>query len=114
MSLLIFFSSRRRHTRCGRDWSSDVCSSDLVVLSLCVNSRGMLSEENMQNKITSKTVNRISYGVIFNYYQDIVMTSEVWSHVFIIKLPQKVFAEEQNFLETLHVGDAPAKALCMN
>src|SRR3989442_14914885 len=26
--LLFFFSSRRRHTRCGRDWSSDVCSSD--------------------------------------------------------------------------------------
>src|SRR5687768_18612858 len=24
-----FFSSRRRHTRCRRDWSSDVCSSDL-------------------------------------------------------------------------------------
>src|SRR5690554_3801043 len=28
-SLFFFFSSRRRHTRCGRDWSSDVCSSDL-------------------------------------------------------------------------------------
>src|SRR3712207_9086655 len=27
-----FFSSRRRHTRYWRDWSSDVCSSDLVVL----------------------------------------------------------------------------------
>src|SRR2546422_1769514 len=26
-----FFSSRRRHTRCSRDWSSDVCSSDLTV-----------------------------------------------------------------------------------
>src|SRR5256884_4012549 len=26
-----FFSSRRRHTRCSRDWSSDVCSSDLPV-----------------------------------------------------------------------------------
>src|SRR3989442_11901059 len=26
-----FFSSRRRHTRCGRDWSSDVCSSDLAI-----------------------------------------------------------------------------------
>ena len=26
---VFFFSSRRRHTRCGRDWSSDVCSSDL-------------------------------------------------------------------------------------
>src|SRR3712207_7506632 len=26
-----FFSSRRRHTRYWRDWSSDVCSSDLAV-----------------------------------------------------------------------------------
>src|SRR5205814_4677288 len=29
---LFFFSSRRRHTRCLSDWSSDVCSSDLAVL----------------------------------------------------------------------------------
>src|SRR6266852_3342418 len=28
---LFFFSSRRRHTSCYRDWSSDVCSSDLVI-----------------------------------------------------------------------------------
>src|SRR5207245_5838166 len=27
---VFFFSSRRRHTRCYRDWSSDVCSSDLA------------------------------------------------------------------------------------
>src|SRR5690606_39402474 len=27
---LFFFSSRRRHTRFSRDWSSDVCSSDLT------------------------------------------------------------------------------------
>src|SRR5206468_7580790 len=27
--LCFFFSSRRRHTRSDRDWSSDVCSSDL-------------------------------------------------------------------------------------
>src|SRR5690554_7028452 len=30
MFFFFFFSSRRRHTRCGRDWSSDVCSSDLI------------------------------------------------------------------------------------
>src|SRR5215813_8038531 len=30
LSFFFFFSSRRRHTRCGRDWSSDVCSSDLA------------------------------------------------------------------------------------
>src|SRR5690606_40531592 len=28
-SVRFFFSSRRRHTRFSRDWSSDVCSSDL-------------------------------------------------------------------------------------
>src|SRR5256884_8005156 len=28
-NFFFFFSSRRRHTRCSRDWSSDVCSSDL-------------------------------------------------------------------------------------
>src|SRR5207245_7014675 len=29
LCFFFFFSSRRRHTRCYRDWSSDVCSSDL-------------------------------------------------------------------------------------
>src|SRR2546422_5447644 len=33
---IFFFSSRRRHTRCSRDWSSDVCSSDLQRLQLVV------------------------------------------------------------------------------
>src|SRR2546428_1838001 len=28
--VFFFFSSRRRHTRSDRDWSSDVCSSDLI------------------------------------------------------------------------------------
>src|SRR5690606_25463217 len=28
--MFFFFSSRRRHTRFSRDWSSDVCSSDLI------------------------------------------------------------------------------------
>src|SRR3712207_7357421 len=30
VKLFFFFSSRRRHTRYWRDWSSDVCSSDLL------------------------------------------------------------------------------------
>src|SRR5205814_4660703 len=30
-----FFSSRRRHTRCLSDWSSDVCSSDLLAFGIC-------------------------------------------------------------------------------
>src|SRR5690606_39841722 len=31
---IFFFSSRRRHTRFSRDWSSDVCSSDLQAVVL--------------------------------------------------------------------------------
>src|SRR5439155_15493654 len=31
MWIMFFFSSRRRHTRWPRDWSSDVCSSDLLL-----------------------------------------------------------------------------------
>src|SRR2546422_6667632 len=41
VSFFFFFSSRRRHTRCSRDWSSDVCSSDLCKL-CCVISVAVL------------------------------------------------------------------------
>src|SRR5690606_1960442 len=33
---VVFFSSRRRHTRFSRDWSSDVCSSDLKAPGVCM------------------------------------------------------------------------------
>src|SRR5690348_14203831 len=38
-SFFFFFSSRRRHTRWTGDWSSDVCSSDLVRFARAVESR---------------------------------------------------------------------------
>src|SRR3712207_8333823 len=41
-----FFSSRRRHTRYWRDWSSDVCSSDLV------------GDKRPNNNVGSKTLDR--------------------------------------------------------
>src|SRR5207253_3627425 len=44
--LFFFFSSRRRHTRWPRDWSSDVCSSDLSkVLLSCGLLRTLVSQE---------------------------------------------------------------------
>src|SRR5699024_3056902 len=39
MCISFFFSSRRRHTRSKRDWSSDVCSSDLNSFTNIQNSR---------------------------------------------------------------------------
>src|SRR5699024_5591745 len=40
-----FFSSRRRHTRSKRDWSSDVCSSDLDERFITDTERGKNEEE---------------------------------------------------------------------
>src|SRR5690625_7555617 len=43
--LFFFFSSRRRHTRWPRDWSSDVCSSDLLRTRL-----GRIQKDNLVRK----------------------------------------------------------------
>src|ERR1035437_3718556 len=40
VEVVVFFSSRRRHTRYWRGWSSDVCSSDLI---LCLISAGQIA-----------------------------------------------------------------------
>src|SRR5438105_9857695 len=42
-----FFSSRRRHTRSTRDWSSDVCSSDLIL------------EGTKRDRLTGRNVGRV-------------------------------------------------------
>src|SRR5207253_4054841 len=46
VSFCFFFSSRRRHTRWPRDWSSDVCSSDLEYLLDVLFRRGRSNDEN--------------------------------------------------------------------
>ena len=65
-------------------------------------------------ELASKTVNRISYGVVFKYQDDMKMISEYWSHIFIIKLPKKTFGDEQSFIDSLHADNTPVKALCMH
>src|SRR3712207_9499803 len=47
---LFFFSSRRRHTRYWRDWSSDVCSSDLagVVYNSVMSGNACAANNNIQ------------------------------------------------------------------
>src|SRR2546429_1071266 len=45
-----FFSSRRRHTRCSRDWSSDVCSSDLELACMTQQAQGPVAYGSCLNK----------------------------------------------------------------
>src|SRR5207253_6748910 len=58
---VFFFSSRRRHTRWPRDWSSDVCSSDLPALgrsSLERSIRALLTEEGASSRWKRKPPRR--------------------------------------------------------
>src|SRR5690606_40723610 len=60
------FSSRRRHTRFSRDWSSDVCSSDLLLAFIAFSSaisQEMNDEEGGKIKISEF---HITTGVVFN------------------------------------------------
>src|SRR5690606_39292646 len=50
-----FFASRRRHTRFSRDWSSDVCSSDLLAYKLDINEfRGQESVQLLVSHLTTR------------------------------------------------------------
>src|SRR5205814_9820689 len=49
---LFFFSSRRRHTRCLSDWSSDVCSSDLMRHRQMLIEYGAAHVQHMQKALT--------------------------------------------------------------
>src|SRR5699024_11762502 len=54
-----FFSSRRRHTRSKRDWSSDVCSSDLYLIDLRLLTKFRklrLKDVNLLDMLINKTV----------------------------------------------------------
>src|SRR5699024_12084884 len=57
-----FFSSRRRHTRSKRDWSSDVCSSDLDVSKIRI--RGLAEAGDKQAQMLMKVFER--HGKMIN------------------------------------------------
>src|SRR3989440_456150 len=82
VSLLVgfFFSSRRRHTRSDRDWSSDVCSSIRKGINGC-NSRNTAS--NAANKFFHATVARSrsalwSSGFTHSMYQSQKSPQKNW------------------------------------
>src|SRR5437870_13405946 len=70
MFAFFFFSSRRRHTRWPRDWSSDVCSSDLLsgggfrATLFHIGAIRRLNEFGILPKLT--TVSSVSGGSILN------------------------------------------------
>src|SRR3989442_8770707 len=61
--LFFFFSSRRRHTRCGRDWSSDVCSSDLFSATDFYNS-SLVTQ--VINKVMSRGKKSVAEKIVYD------------------------------------------------
>src|SRR5947209_19056583 len=60
--MLFFFSSRRRHTRYWRDWSSDVCSSDLIAV--------IAGEGELGRKLAERIQGTPFLGIRFSGYFD--------------------------------------------
>src|SRR3712207_9372011 len=76
-----FFSSRRRHTRYWRDWSSDVCSSDLLHRHV-----GLVLQEPTLFRASIR--DNIAYGRPDAPDEDVVRAAEVAdAHEFIVTLP---------------------------
>src|SRR6266496_6098952 len=58
ISFFFFFSSRRRHTRSLRDWSSDVCSSDLEFVAMAAR-QGKRLRELIEDLLLAATLEQI-------------------------------------------------------
>src|SRR5690625_6801739 len=73
MASVFFFSSRRRHTTWPRDWSSDVCSSDLEkdVLEVKTPAEAHLPRPNVSSTfIFAKEDHFFLYPNNYNYYHN--------------------------------------------
>src|SRR5699024_11712054 len=77
-----FFSSRRRHTRSKRDWSSDVCSSDLIEKMSAEPESPLASLYEQQMNITAEDVFHHAEKGDKIANEVIKYTTEVLAHVF--------------------------------
>src|SRR2546421_1923332 len=66
--LFFFFSSRRRHTRSDRDWSSDVCSSDLGATQTSTKGSDVTTVNSKVFDESGRQPTRTSRAVEFTYF----------------------------------------------
>src|SRR5690606_40751158 len=67
---MFFFSSRRRHTRFSRDWSSDVCSSDLSAAQPVVLVGDFNSAADGSGTVVGPPFNQNTYTLLTRTYTD--------------------------------------------
>src|SRR3712207_5151762 len=101
----VFLSSRRRHTRYWRDWSSDVCSSDLTKdnLHYCKGFKNYVELRHMDNVKGNMAVSETEYVAIAVLEGSIPVTQTIYSNV-------KALLEQQHyFFENLWSKAIPAE-----
>src|ERR1035441_6786965 len=101
VTLSFFFSSRRRHTRCLSDWSSDVCSSDL-------NHKGYV----FSNAWVHQTVEAMSIALMIDPQGDpeIVQAQEKMRATLEDWIPKILAAQEPDgYLQTAFTLDRPGR-----
>src|SRR5207249_9669702 len=98
-----FFSSRRRHTRSKRDWSSDVCSSDLSALKNFIDdqSQPVLAAKRIQR--TAFRIRDIGSGGIIGMHHDYSARTFVDSSLKGVQINLPAVIVDQRIRPQLHV-----------
>src|SRR5437870_6266803 len=73
-----FFSSRRRHTRWPRDWSSDVCSSDLLAIGSGVLYRDGYLVRHLRKKPNIDSTERMVLAAAKRQYTENAIPANKW------------------------------------
>src|SRR5207247_8194577 len=71
--VFFFFSSRRRHTRSTRDWSSDVCSSDLSAITIFSGLSTIRIVLNPEKMVIAESQRLYTYLSLFGFPVDAVV-----------------------------------------
>src|SRR3712207_3815379 len=110
---IYFFSSRRRHTRYWRDWSSDVCSSDLParpVVCFDETSKQLVAETRTPLPMAPGVPERVDYEYERNGVANLFLVTQprgAWRHVDVTDRRTKHdFAHQMRDLVDRHFPDA--------
>src|SRR5690554_7125458 len=102
MIIVFFFSSRRRHTRCGRDWSSDVCSSDLYNIQL-PEEKPLTPEE--QQELTERESLQIINTYARDFFFDTIKNSAEGKNIGLSYFKERGFREDT--IDKFQLGYCP-------
>src|SRR5699024_12507878 len=107
-SSCFFFSSRRRHTRSKRDWSSDVCSSDLV--DVAKRSLQLTQEQFQANGLEIGDQHKVRVMDVFNYL-DYAKTHDLRFDIVVLDPPSFSRTKKHTFQASKDYRNLVASAL---